>query len=380
MRNPKFLRSGFDAFDVAFRGALSPTTLNELSIAKKHAQKVGEPFLASLGPGYVDGHVLQSGKTGGYAYTFDTGPMGEIWFFKKGLSANDWNIFVSVKALSLAMHGLESTWTRVQASLADLGAMTSEESVNRVDYALDFLVDRISLDPHLIVAHPRTTLRPHYGPAPDEEKPRIVMRGRRVESITIGQMPGRQVILYDKGREVRQSGKLSWFKIWGISQNEQSEILRVEIRAGKNHLKGRWNLASFASTSRSIGDVLCCATAEIRYVDDWDTNRNVTRRRIHPLWESVATIVHNHTLDVQSGLAPSDLLVTEREAAQRRYRALMVGNLVPLCAALGLEDFAEVAQQAPQIAADNVRALIEDDPDRISEALGRAQRRLHFLT
>ena len=97
----------------------------------------------------------------------------------------------------------------------------------------DFLAGTFKLNLDRFIAHPRTKKRPHWGeiePASDRNQPSAVCRGRRLESVTIGKMPGRQVIVYDKRREAIEQRKLFWFKVWGIDRSDRSaEIWRVEL-------------------------------------------------------------------------------------------------------------------------------------------------------
>ncbi len=53
----------------------------------------------------------------------------------------------------------------------------------------------------VLAAHPRTRARPGWSKAADTTHPAAVLSGRRLESVTVGKMPGRQVIVYDKRRE-----------------------------------------------------------------------------------------------------------------------------------------------------------------------------------
>ena len=101
----KVLRSGFDGLDIAFQGALPADVLGDLEEARNVAQVAQTPTLVQIGPGNVSVHVHETGKRGGYRYTCSTGPEGEVWFFKAGNDSEDWNIFVSVRAFQLAIHG-----------------------------------------------------------------------------------------------------------------------------------------------------------------------------------------------------------------------------------------------------------------------------------
>src|SRR4029077_1301274 len=113
-------------------------------------------------------------------------------------------------------------------------------------------------------------VRPYWGEVDgsmDRNQPSAVCRGRRLESVTIGKMPGRQIIVYDKRREVVEKRKLLWFRVWGIDPHDTSvQVWRVEMRAGKKELKGRWQIRTFDDVDRAIGDVFLQALVDVRYI------------------------------------------------------------------------------------------------------------------
>ena len=99
------IRSGFDTLDYAMQGCLSFSGLNLLENAKDQAQEKKAPTFVELGPDNIPCSVAQSGRRGGYSYVVDRGKVGAIYCFKKSPHANDWNIFVNIRAAMLLQHG-----------------------------------------------------------------------------------------------------------------------------------------------------------------------------------------------------------------------------------------------------------------------------------
>ena len=72
----------------------------------------------------------------------------------------------------------------------------------------------------------------------------------------IGKMPGREVTVYDKRADLIAKGKPEWWTIYNDlrkadgkpvldpTDRASSQIWRVEVRAGKDHLKDRWGITT----------------------------------------------------------------------------------------------------------------------------------------
>lgn len=121
---------------------------------------------------------------------------------------------------------LEVTYQRLRRTLVDIGCMVGEESINRMDFAMDFLVPPDFEPKHeQFVDHRRTKMVSRYfkEDQDDEDQSTAVHSGGRCESVTIGKMPGRQVIIYDKRREAIDKHKMHWFKIWGIDPKDKGK-------------------------------------------------------------------------------------------------------------------------------------------------------------
>ncbi len=212
------LYAGFDTLDVAFAGALPPGSLAALERAREQAQERQEPILLTIGPGEVTMHVSGHGMKGGYAFVIDTGPVGTKWMIKKNNDPSQWNIFASPRATMLLALGYQGTQDRLFKELEEMGARITDHSINRVDFAMDFQTSVFELRQDQFVAHSHTKVSPHWGNPDgngDRNQPASVLRGRRLESVTIGKQPGRQIIVYDKRREAIERQKYFWFKAWG---------------------------------------------------------------------------------------------------------------------------------------------------------------------
>jgi hypothetical protein len=195
--------------------------------------------------------------------------LGEVLGFKANTGPHEWNCVASIRAGTLASLGYHGAREQLFARLAHMGFVVLGHSVNRIDYAADFLTPGFVLRLDGFVTRPRAKRHPHWS-APhghDPYCPSAIITGRRLESVTVGKMPGRQIIVYDKRAAAIAQRKLFWFKVWGIDPADATaEIFRVEVRAGKKEVKERWNLRTFGDVDLAIGDVIRAPLDDIRYV------------------------------------------------------------------------------------------------------------------
>lgn len=66
---------------------------------------------------------------------------------------------------------------------------------------------------------------------------------------------------------------------------------RSPLGAGKKLLKERYGLTTYIDIEASIGEVLYRALEQVRYIysEQWDSN--ITRAKLHPLWEKATSEV-----------------------------------------------------------------------------------------
>ncbi len=133
---------------------------------------------------------------------------------------------------------------------------------------MDFQTRGFELLLELFVAPPRTKRPAQYSEwdgQGDGARAQIIASGCRVESVTIGRMPGRQVIVYDKRAEAIAKNKLHWFEQWGVDPRDpEIQVWRVEFRAGERHLKQDFGLSTFTNIEDSVGDVFSKMARDIR--------------------------------------------------------------------------------------------------------------------
>jgi hypothetical protein len=379
----ELLYAGFDTMDVAFAGALPSETLTTLEHARKEAQERQAPVLLAIGPGQVAMHILGHGMRGGYAFIVDTGPTGAKWMFKNNTDLRQWNIFVSPRASMLLAYGYEGTRDRLWNELESMGAKPTDHSINRVDFAMDFRTQGFELNQNQFVAHSHTKVSTHWGKpeaTKDRNQPSTVLRGRRLESVTIGKQPGRQIIVYDKRREAIERQKYFWFKAWGVDRKDPTlEVWRVEVRAGKNELKDKYQIRKFSDFEAGAGDVIVNALQEVRYLSDRQLDSNVSRKRIHPLWTQAQSVARTDLMDLRSGLTPDQAVEIMRDLAVERYTNLCFGNAIGLGISLKLND-EEIFSELPDLVSEHVASAMHADDQRLAKSIQRARSKLHFIS
>lgn len=318
---------GFDGLDVSFQAQICEQFSFELQKAKDWAQSTHqETCLIFAGMPML---VAESGARGGYAFRVSTGRTGATWFFKKPNSKDPWGVRVSCGSFMLAERGLGGVRHEIYRIMEQLGirVQTHGESIGRVDYAVDVHAPDFILQPDHFVMHSNANRAEHL------EAGDIATHGKsgRVTSVTVGKMPGRQVIVYDKRAEVIAHHKWAWFEIWNANlarsglpvldfgDPKTSRVWRVEIRAGKNHLKDRWNIRSWSDLDSRIGDVAAAAIDAVRHVDpNNDTNRS--RWPKSPLWQIVDQELQSDLCEMRN-FAPADTVKRIHKEAHLRLLA-----------------------------------------------------------
>lgn len=378
----KLIYSGFDKLDFAFQGALPPETIDALKAVKDRAQKENEPQLVNIGPRNLAAHVFDRGMRGGYALRINTGPLGANFFIKESLNPNEWNFFVASQSTGLLAYGYREYWRRIVETLEAMDAIVGRESLNRVDFAMDFRTEGFELNLDQFVAPPKSAVKPRYsewqGPRSEDLTPTLVTAGRRIQSATVGMMPGRQVIVYDKRAEAIQKHNIHWFEVWGIDPKDKgAQIYRVELRAGKKHLKQDYGLSRLSDLEDSICDVLKRMARDIRYISAGQSDTNVSRASQHPLWLAVHAALDGALKDHESGLQPGRILEIEREKQTAVYMQNIYGNAVGM-AALGNMTAEHAAGRLSGLVAGGLKSQIERDPRGFARKLEKAAQKLRF--
>jgi len=377
--------SGFDNLDVSYRGRISDDLMEKLESAQEEAIRARQ--LALLQYAGLKMHVAEGGSKGGYAFKCDTGPLGATWFFKRPNAKDPWGIRVSSKSLMLSTYGLDGARERIEGTLAALGCtlLPQPESIGRVDFAVDVLAPGFELNPENFVLHARTTRTDHE----EIEVLRSHGGSGRYTSVTVGKMPGRQVIVYDKRLEAtRKPEKAVWFDIWraalassgrqpvDFSDPFASAVWRVEVRAGKQCLKDKYKVTTWRDLTEKLQGIFNDTLDRSRYsVPKADSNRS--RWPEHRLWELGRSRVSDIAFD-RVGLITEEAAL---EACRTAQLQIIDQQLVGLAATrVALASGEKLPADLFPTATQPVRRAVYSDEATFAERVSKARDRYANLT
>jgi hypothetical protein len=340
----ELLYRGFDGLEVSFMARIGSDLCGELDAAKVNAQDThhATPIVWNG----VRMLIAESGARGGYAFIASTGEFGATWFFKRPIAHDPWGVRVSCNSFNLAVNGLGAARSELYEMMESLGisAGWGNESIGRVDYALDFLASDFVLVPDHFVMHSNANRADHF------EHPEVLCNGRsgRVSSVTIGKMPGQQVIVYDKRAEVIAKHKVGWWEIWNSKRAEgglpplnpenatESRVWRVELRAGKRHLKDRWDIRRWADLDARFGDLIAAMLSSIRYTQPRvDSNRS--RWVDHRLWRLVRQETEGDLMELRNWTDPDLVKRVQLDEHDQLLARQMLGLLTTRAALHGVQ-------------------------------------------
>ncbi|WFE75750.1 hypothetical protein [Roseinatronobacter sp. S2] len=380
----QLIQTGFDGLDISYKLTICEELAEKLE-AQRAIAEAPDSYLGLLQHNGVRMIVHASGAKGGYAFRCDTGlggPFGENWFFKKPNGrADDWGVRVSCNALPLALNGLSKVRASIEATLSALGMKyeAGRESIGRVDVACDILAPDFVADRDHFVAHAQSTISEIM-----TDLMQIVGRSGRVETITIGKNPQRQVVLYDKRAEVIAKGKSYWWPIWDAAlaaqglppldptDRAQSSVWRIEIRAYKRHLKDKWGVTTWGDLREKLPEILHYSLCDVRYtLPTGDSNR--ARWPDHPIWSIAHDAFAQDMEDLASMVdrAHIDALLLGRsdDALLRQITSCLISR----AALFGIQE-----DRLLNFAEGTIHQLIRgwsDDKSRIREKLAQARSR-----
>lgn len=376
----ELVHKGFDAIDIAYPAHLPEILIAKLSNAKGLALASNAPTQVLLNG--LPFNVALTGARGGYAFRCDTGPLGEVWFFKLPNKRDPWGIRVSVAAVQVALRGLHGIRTHLEDKLATLGVplLPGTESIARIDFALDFLAPDFLLHADQFVMSQRFARMKHGDILTYKEGGQT----GRTTSVTIGKNPGRQVIVYDKRAEVLAKRKSYWPEIWNAKRRraglpeldmanpEMSRVWRVELRAYKRHLKDDWRVSSWGQLQQKLPTIFGTLLEDVRYCNpNGDSNRS--RWPTHRLWNDVQKELCDDLSSIRSFASEERILEIQRAELIEMIRTQISGCMFAL-AALNQIEFPNLSQFVAQ----EMRALIDGfgtAPEKALSKLAKANER-----
>ncbi len=381
--NAMILHSGFDDLKFTVQTEIPPELRAELVAAKTEAIRTNADIVIEK-----NGIALAVRRSGGMAFSAHTGEYGAEWHFldPENRPANNPGVTVDFRALLLATGGLQAAERYFREFMAAFGIpyIETQLRVSRVDFAVDFLAPWFEPDREALVVPPGTRIREYTSVGETETH----STGARVTGFRAGAIANRQLGIYDKRAEVIATGKKGWLPIWNdalaqagrppldLSDRNQSQVWRFELRMGAKQLRNRWEMRSWFDLSAIIGDAYAEFCSRIRYcIQQPDSNRS--RWPVHELWEAVREVIACDLSDMRSGVAPNDVKTANREAHKRMLDMQLLGLMVSRAAAEGISDQCSFeafsARQYPALA-----ELSRSHPVPVDERLGKAAARYLF--
>ncbi|WP_300381346.1 hypothetical protein [Henriciella sp.] len=383
----ELIHRGFDKLEVSFKAGLPTKVASKFEHAKNSAAQTEVPALLEING--IKFNVAASGMLGGYAYRGNTGQYGEDWWFKKKTTQKDaWGIRVRVSSIRIALRGWNETKQRLIATLEALGITVQwhEVSIARVDFAMDFLAPQFEpVSANFVMGH-RFKRNQHAITTEWLEAGRT----DRVETITVGKMPGRQLQIYDKRAEVMAKRDQIWFEVFNwkrekegkpkidFSVADQSRIWRIELRAGKKHLKDDWKLATWAQVEGTAQRMFRGMLRDVRYVVPSSTDHNRSRWPLHPIWNAAHDALKGDLFGLTTDIPEEHIQEIELAHWEDMIRAQIAGSVISMGARRNIspENFDDFA--ARQLA--GVLDAYSENKSETKKKLAKAGRKYGLLS
>jgi len=294
------IRSGFDKLELSLNVVIPEDLCEHLAAAKEFAQELVKTTPHARSGAFINGvdmSVRPNGGAGGYAYSFETFGLEANWFMRTSTSGLGWNVRVAIRARPLVLNGIGWVKEELEKAARAFGLVIPENGVSiaRIDYAVDCLAPGFVFDKDSFVVHSSCNTSRHL----DVDEMDVSGKSWKDSSMRVGGITRKQIGIYDKLREVRQKRDCEMPLIWDAARETKGarpliyegknadDIWRVELRAGKDYLKGKWDVTGWGGLFDQLDDIFKDMLTSMRYVAPTsDSNRS--RWSNHPLWEIVS--------------------------------------------------------------------------------------------
>lgn len=278
----KVLHVGVDKLEIAFQGAFSLENLAFLESARNIAEKNQQKHTFEFFGDVIKIH--QCGRQGGYAFVIDTGITGEQISIKNNSDSSQWNIFVSFSAAGLLEKGEDKMITDLIEKFTRWGVRILQESVSRVDVAVDIANSDFKLNTEAFTKHSNMQTCTHS----EQYKSRSI--GRRNTYVCHGSHASKtiQAVMYDKTLLVRDKKDFFWFDYWGVPEEKDNKsfvVWRIEVRAFQRYLKEKINIKTFSQLKEKLPTLVQDILQKIRLDHYEDLTKRQDTRRTHPIWQ-----------------------------------------------------------------------------------------------
>ena len=312
----EYMHRGVDGLDISYPVHIPEEYVELLLDAQNVAASKGKKQTHEIEINGVKLWIRPKGHSGGYAFSCTTGFFGENLYLKMPNGNDPWGLKVSVNALPLATKGLHYARTELEKKLLRLGMKVKpgDESISRIDVAVDLLVYDLNIRREHIVVPSRVNVTCYS----DE----VQLNGTptKVTSVRVGSNPNRQVVIYDKQKEITETGKPYWWAIWDIRRQlvglppldreklGGARIWRTEIRFYKKYLTERMKIKTFNQLIERLPYLTRLIMRDFRLVVP-STDKNRSRWPNNPYWDRASDELLEEVLQIE----PFDLTEEIRE-------------------------------------------------------------------
>jgi hypothetical protein len=349
----RFLCEGMDSLQESFWLKPSLELVEMLDATQRAARELQDNLEGTvelkLGDECFKAHA--TGMQGGFRWRLSNDDL----LLAISAPSRDWGISCRYLSAGLWEHGAHALRERAFSALRGYTEQCSADAVRvtRADWCFDFYSPALTqeLRPGCVanvVAH-SSVKKFEFG---------TVTVGERSQTATIGKMPGLQLQLYDKSREIDEASGKTWFyPIWvaGLDGewpwvDKPRDVWRLETRMGREFLKDR-NVRRPHEFEQLLPELITDALFMRRLVVPRE-DQNRARWPMHPIWSEAYRIRGTEQI-----LPVGRKVTGVRDVLVERGIKQVAGALRSLAELDGGYDERKVVSLA-----DRARKRIEDDP------------------
>jgi len=339
----EIVHSGFDTLKLTVDVEIPENFRKALLEAKQIAAGQNAPEVITYNG--IDIQVRKSG--GGSAFSVSTGEYGAEWYFldPHNKPKNNPGIQVDFRAFLLATGSIEAAKVHFEDCMTGFGIRYADHLVkaSRADFAVDILAPNFVPTRKQIIAPPNARTRERDAGFGSEHG-----IGERVSGVTAGHISNRQLMIYDKRREIIDNKKTGWIEIWNarrklegkpainLKDRDNSQVWRFELRMGSKQLRNRWKIRGWEGLEHQIGDAMDEFTRKVRYaMPNGDTNRS--RWSTHPIWTTLKNEMKDFFQGKRNFVEPAHIKIVSRETHKALLDTQILGTVISRAVSEGIE-------------------------------------------
>jgi hypothetical protein len=283
---------GLTRIDLALKGNPSPVSIARFGDARRRSMEERRPVVTVLGSPSMRVRTHAQGARGGYRYRCTARRGTETWLFKEPKRDGGWNSRLEFNCEPRNPLNFLNVCQRMERIVRAVGLLPTLIHVSRIDFGIELVLPP-GFDPRpaQFSAHSRTEIHRKFSrkklPHNSEGEISAIWKGRRICVLTIGGLPGREIIISRMQPHRRKNKSNRFAQIAPKAQTYRDELWRVDIRLGKKYLRNTLEFAEFREISTRATGLFGRAIGTVRYLSDRTIGSNISRHPSHPYWEDM---------------------------------------------------------------------------------------------